>query len=242
MKTLLCSLLAAASLAGSAQTMEKNVGHFNKVVVSPRINLVMVAGENEAVKINYANVDASKINIVVKNHALHIYLDKSKYTEKRERIKKDGWVDKESIYRNVSITAYVTYRLLDKLVVRGEQEVDVQSGINNRKFKLSAYGECDITLASLQTGKFKAAMYGQHTLKIKGGEVASQKYKLFGENKIDAQGIQSEEIASATYGESKLRLNANESLRLVTFGESDVRVKGAADVNKFTLGEVSVSR
>ncbi len=202
----------------------------------------MVAGENESVKISYANVDASKINIVVKNHALHLYLDGSKYTEKRERVKKDGWVEKESVYRNASITAYVTYRKLDKLVVRGEQEVDVQSPIENKKFKLSAYGECDITLASLQTGKFKAAMYGQHTLKIKAGDVETQKYKLFGENKIDTQAIQSEEIASATYGESRIRVNANESLRLVTFGESDVLVKGPADVNKFTLGQVSVKR
>ena len=70
----------------------------------------------------------------------------------------------------------------------------------------------------------------------------TQKYKLFGENKIDTQAIQSEEIASATYGESRIRVNANESLRLVTFGESDVLVKGPADVNKFTLGQVSVKR
>jgi hypothetical protein len=242
MKTLITSLLIAASLPGSAQTFEKNVGHFKKVIASPRINLVMVAGENESVKINYANVDASKINIVVKNHALHIYLDGSKYTEKRERVKKDGWVNKESVYRNASITAYVTYRKLDKLVVRGEQEVDVQGAIETKKFKLSAYGECDITLASLQTGKFKASMYGQHALKIKAGEVETQKYKLFGENKIDAQAIQSDEIASATYGESKLKFNVNENLRLVTFGESDVKIKGGADVSKFTFGEVSVNR
>ena len=237
-----CLLIAASALSGTAQTLEKNVGHFRKVIVSPKINLVMVAGENESVKINYANVDASKINIVVKNNALHIYLDGSKYTEKRERVKKDGWVDRESVYRNASITAYVTYHKLGKLVVRGEQEVDVQSAIDNKKFKLSAYGECNITFASLQTGKFKASMYGQHTLKINAGEVDTQKYKLFGENKIDTQAIQSEEIASTTYGESKLKLNANESLRLVTFGESDVKVRGGAEVNKFTFGEVAVNR
>jgi hypothetical protein len=242
MKTLIISLLIAAAVSGSAQTMERNVGHFNKVVASPKINLVMVEGENESVKIKYTNVDASKINIVVKSHALHIYLDGSKFTEKQRRVKKDGWVEKESMYRNASITAYVTYRKLDKLVVRGEQEVDVQSAIANKKFKLSAYGECDITLASLQTGKFKASMYGQHTLKIKAGEVDTQKYKLFGENKIDAQAIQSEEIATATYGESKLKLNAHESLHLVTFGESDVLVKGGADVNKVTFGLVTVKR
>jgi len=243
MKTFIASLLVVASaLASAAQTIEKKVGHFKKVVVSPRINLVMVAGENESVKISYAHVDVSKINIVVKNSALHIYLDGSKFTEKRQRVKKDGWVEKESIYRNASITALVTYRRVDKLVVRGEQEVDIQSPIKNKKFKLSAYGQCDMTLASLQTGKFKTSLYGQHSLKIKAGYVDRQKYKLFGENKIDAQAIQSEEIAAATYGESKLKLNANESLRLVTFGESDVKVNGGAKVNKVTLGELWVNR
>lgn len=243
MKTLTLSLLIAAStLSGFAQTIEKKVAPFKKVVASPKINLVMVAGENESVKINYANVDASKINIVVKNNALHIYLDGSKYTEKRERVKKDGWVDKMGVYRNASVTAYVTYRKLDKLVVRGEQEVDVQSAIDSKKFKLSAYGENNITLASLKTYKFKACLYGQHTVKVKAGEVDFQKYKLFGENKIDTQALQSEEIASTTYGESKLKFNANENLRLVTFGESDVKVKGGADINKFTFGEVAVNR
>jgi len=243
MKTVITSLLlTVATLSGSAQTIEKSVGHFKKVVASPKINLVMVAGESEYVKINYVNVDASKINIVVKNNALHIYLDGSKYNEKRERVKKDGWVDKESVYRNASVTAYVTYRRLDKLVVRGEQEVDVLSAIDSKKFKLSAYGENNITLASLKTYKFKACLYGQHTVKVTAGEVDFQKYKLFGENKIDTQALQSEEIASTTYGESKLKFNAHENLRLVTFGESDVKVKGGADISKLTFGEVEVNR
>jgi hypothetical protein len=243
MKTFALSLLLMVSaLSDFAQTLEKNVKHFKKVVVSPKINLVMVEGENEFVKINYANIDASKINIVVKNDALHIYLDGSKYTEKRKRVKKDGWVDKESVYRNANITAYVTYRKLDKLVVRGEQEVDVLSAIDSKKFKLSAYGECDITLASLQTYKFKACLYGQHNVKVKAGQAEFQKFKLFGENKIDTQALQSEEIASTTYGESRLKFNANESLRLVTFGESDVKVSGRPDINKLTFGEVAVNR
>jgi hypothetical protein len=243
MKPLTLSLLIVASaLSGYAQTIEKNIGSFRKVIASPKINLVMVAGESESIKINYSNIDASKINIVVKNNALHIYLDGSKYTEKRERVKKAGWVDKMSVYRHASITAYVTYRRLDKLVVRGEQEVEVQSAIDSKKFKLSAYGESDITLASVKAYKFKACLYGQHTVKVKAGEVDFQKYKLFGENKIDTEALQGEEIASTTYGESKLKFNANESLRLVTIGESNVKVLGRPDVNKFTLGEVAVNR
>jgi hypothetical protein len=242
MKSLITVFLISATVTClPAQNLEKKVGHFKNVIASPRINLVLVPGETESVKINYINIDASKINAYVKNTTLRIYLDGSRFTEKRRRLKRDGWVEKERIYHDASITAYVTFRKLDKLVVRGDQEVDVQGPVENKKFKLIAYGECDITLASLQTGKFKASMFGQHTLKIKSGVVDTQKYRLFGENKIDAQGIQSAEIASTTYGESKLKFNAKENLRLVTFGESDVIVKGGAHVNNVAFGHSSIN-
>ncbi len=242
MKKIITLALLLASPALFAQSIEKNVEHFNKIIVSPKINLVLIEGNVESVKINYANVDPSKINVKVMHHKLRIYLEGSKFTEKQKRVQKDGWVDKESVYKHANITAYVTYKKLDKLVVRGEQEVDLQGAITNKKFKLSVYGECEITFASLQVDWFKAALYGQNSLKVKAGNVEAQKYKLFGENKIDTQGIQSEEISSTTYGESILKLRVNENLKLVTFGESNVIVKGSPEVDKFTFGDVSVKK
>ena len=242
MKKIITLALLLASRALFAQSIEKNVEHFNKIIASPKINLVLTEGDVESVKINYANIDPSKINVKVRNHKLRIYLEGSRFTEKQKRVQKDGWVDKESVYKHANITAYVTYKKLDKLVVRGEQEVDLQGAITNKKFKLSAYGECEITFASLKVDWFKAALYGQNSLKVKGGNVEAQKYKLFGENKIDTQAIQSEEISSTTYGESILKLRVNENLKLVTIGESNVIVKGSPEVDKFTIGEVSVKK
>jgi hypothetical protein len=242
MKKSLALFLLCFSATLLAQRLEKNVNHFNKVIASPKINLVMVEGQRESVKINYANIDPSKINVVVKHNTLHLYLEGSRFTEKKKRVKFDGEVRKENVYRDASITAYVTYTTLQKLVVRGEQQVDVQGPIEAKKFKLGAYGECDITLASLQVGWFKAALYGQNVVKIKEGFAEEQKYKLIGENKIDAQALQGEEIASTTYGESRLKFQAKQNLRLVTLGESNVSVKGSPEVSKLTLGEISIRR
>jgi hypothetical protein len=228
--------------ASFAQTIEKKVDAFDQIIVSPKINLVLVQGNEEAVKINFSNVSESKINVKVRNHKLHLFLDHAKFLEKRRRIHKDGDVIKQSIYKDASITAYVTYKQLKKLSVRGEQEVDIQSKIEGKKFKLAAYGENEINVSSIQVDKLKVALYGQHTLKIKEGTVGFQKFKLFGENKIDTQGLQSDEVASATYGESRLKINARDNVRVVTFGESKVTVKGAANIDQFSLGEVSVHK
>lgn len=242
MKKSLALLLICSASSLLAQSFEKKLSPFNRVIASPKINLVMVEGTSEAVKIIFANVDPSKINVVVKHHTLRIYLDGSRFTEKRKRVTFDGEVRKENVYQEASVTAYITYNKLQKLVVRGEQEVDIQGPIENKKFKLSAYGECNITMASLQVGWFKATLYGQNAVKIKEGFADAQKYKLFGENKIDAQALQSEEIASTTYGESRLKFQARQNLRLVTLGESNVYVKGSPEVSKLTLGEISIRR
>jgi ribosomal protein L21 len=242
MKKLFLPMLVLISSSAIGQTFEKKVAHFDQVLVSPKINLVLMQGDNESVKINYPNVDESKINVVVKHNKLHIYLDHSKYLEKRKRVNRDGYTNKESIYKEASITAYVTYTQLKRLGVRGNQEVDVQGKIAGKKFKLSAYGENEITFSHVQVDKLKIALYGQHSLKIMEGSAGLQKFKLFGENKVDTQALQSDEVASATYGESKLKLNARDNIRVVTFGESNVSVKGQADIDQFSLGEVSIRK
>ncbi|MGC4021374.1 MAG: DUF2807 domain-containing protein [Cyclobacteriaceae bacterium] len=242
MKKLVILAFICLGVSVSAQTLEKKVDHFNKIIASPKINLVLVEGENESVKIDYANIDPSKIHISVKGKVLRIYLDGSRFTEKKERVNFNGEVRMMNKYRDATITAYVSYSKLRKLVVRGEQQVAVKGSIENKKFKLSAYGECDIEMKEVHVGWFKAALYGQNSLKIETGSAGSQKYKLFGENKIDTQAIQSEDIESTTYGESKLKLLANDNLRLVTVGESNVLIKGSPRLSKLTLGEISIRR
>src|SRR5258708_3082602 len=108
MKHLITIALVLASAALFAQTIEKKIAPFNKVIVSPKINLVLVEGTNESVKLNYADVDPSKIRVTVKNRTLHIYLEGSRFTEKTQRVKFDGEVRKENVYRGATITAYVT--------------------------------------------------------------------------------------------------------------------------------------
>src|SRR5689334_18835555 len=131
MKKSLALLFICLTSTLLAQSIEKKVNRFNKVIASPKINLVMVEGTSESVKINYANIDPAKINVVVKHNTLRIYLDGSRFTEKTKRVTFDGEVRKENVYRDASITAYVTYTKLQKLVVRGEQEVDIQGPIEN---------------------------------------------------------------------------------------------------------------
>ncbi|HEY3406076.1 MAG TPA: DUF2807 domain-containing protein [Ohtaekwangia sp.] len=226
-------ILSAAFLVGawaaSAQEITKELRSFNKIVVSPKVNLILEKGDHESIRLIYSGVTESKINIEVNGKTLCVYLDDARVTEHTIRVNENR---REGIYKNVEVTAYVTYRDLKALEIRGNQELTCNGPLDAKKFKLKAYGENEINLASVQTGYFKTSLYGENDLKVKGGKADYQKYRLFGENKIDTQALKSFATITNIYGESKIKLNTQDELKVNSFGESHVYYAGNADINR----------
>ena len=227
-------IIAAVALTGlaHAQELQKNLDSFDKIIVSPKINLVLQKGDRESIRIRYSNVTSDKINVEVSNNRLRIYLDDARIVDKHKKTRDENYSSNVSIYRDAVVTAYVTYRELKVLDVRGEEEVMCDGAIDSEKFKLKAYGEAEITLASLHTKKFKAVLYGENKLKIKGGQTGHQRYRLYGENKIDTRALTSETISSTIYGEGRLSVNASDEVRINAFGEPQVNVSGNSHISR----------
>lgn len=230
---LTASLLLAATAtfaqdADAAPEINQDLKPFNTVIASPKVNVILEQGEKESVRIIYHNVSADKINVLVKNHTLRIYLDDAKITEKMV----PNVNGKVGMYRYASVTAYVTYKQLEHLEIRGNQELTCKSPLQAERFFLKAYGENDITLASLKTSYLKANLYGENKLRINGGLADYQKYKLFGENKIDTRELKSYEAITTIFGESKVKLSTQDELNINSFGEAEISYNGNAEVNK----------
>lgn len=233
-------LITLASQFVQAQEISQDLKSFNKVVVSPKINLVLEQGDHENIRLTYSNVGADKINIVVQGNTLRVYLDEAKVTEKTYRTEGN---EKRSIYHDAMVTAYVTYKELEHLEIRGNQELTCNSPINAERFTLKAYGENEINLASLKTEYLKTSLYGDNDLKIKTGKAEFQKYKLFGDNKIDTQYLKSFSATATIFGESKLKLNTQDNLKVTAFGESQVSYNGNASVNKgLIFGKAQITK
>jgi hypothetical protein len=233
-KKLLSLVLFAAAVqvacAQEAKEITQDLKPFRKVVVSPRVNLILEQGDHEGIRLVYHNVTADKINITVQHHTLRVYLDDAKVTERNEYVNLHH--SKRGIYHNVSITAYVTYKELEHLEIRGNQELTCTTPLRAEKFVLKAYGENEINLASVKTEYLKTSLYGENKLRIKGGKAEYQKYKLFGENKIDTQELKSYSTTANIFGESNIKLNTQDQLKVNAFGESQVSYQGDASVNK----------
>ena len=229
---MLVVLAVVAQAQDSTQNKEYSVRSFSKIIVSPRINVVLQKGDRESVRLAYSNVSPNHVNVVVTGNKLRIYLDHARVVEKQERIHGNWHRHKQSIYRDASVTAYVTYRELKEIEVRGEQELTCKDAINTDKLKIRAYGETEIDIAVLNTKKFKASLYGENNLKIRSGEADHQVYRLFGENKIDTRGLASYSASTRIYGEGRLSLATSKHLFISAIGEPVIRVSGSPHVNR----------
>lgn len=233
-------LITLALTPSFAQEISRDLKSFSKIVVSPRINLILEQGEQENIRLVHSNVDADKINIKVQGNTLRIYLDDAKVTEKMYRTNGN---EKRSIYHDVSVTAYVTYKELEHLEIRGNQELTCNGPLKAERFTLKAYGENDINLASLKTEYLRTSLFGDNDLRIKTGKAEYQKYKLFGDNKIDTQDLKSFSATTTIFGDSKIMLNTQDNLKVNAFGESQVSYNGNASVNKgLIFGKAQITK
>lgn len=224
-----------------AQDSVRKVRPFTRIIASPHIHIILEEGETETVRLVYNNINEDRVNVEVKGRTLRLYLDDARVTDKLER---RGRHSKRSVYEDASVTAYITYRKLEHLEVRGAQEVTCHSPIrSDKKFKLKAYGENEISLVSLRTDYFKTVLYGQNRLKIKGGKADYQKYKLYGENRIDASRMKSYSASAMSFGESDVKIHSQDEVRVTAFGETRVSFSGDAYLSKgLIFGKTDINR
>lgn len=236
-------ICVTASLV-EAQSTVKTLPSFDKVIVSPLVRLVLVAGEQESARLEYENISPDKVNCFVDDHTLRIYLDDAKITVKQQKWDDGDHRYRRSIYgKDVKVTAYVTYRKLNELEIRGEEEATCQSEITSDVFKLRVYGQATVTLASLKANELRASIYGENTITIQAGQVNDQLYRVFGESQIDAENLVGQNVATRLYGDSKLKLYASNRIGVTSFGESDVKYTGGAQLQKrLVLGDVTIEK
>jgi hypothetical protein len=239
MKIQIALLLFLATTVGYSQEISKDLKPFDRIIASPRVNLVLKKGEKEDIRLVYNDINKSKINIIVTGKTLHIYLDDARRIEKTERI---GHGSKRGIYEGVSVTAYVTYTQLESLEMRGKQDLTCLDAIEADRFTLKAYGENNIILASLKTDFFKVALYGENKLWVKSGKVIEQKYKVFGVNRINTREMKSAFTTTNVFGEGIIFLRSTEEVRVNAFGEPLIEVDGGANINRrLVFGDAEIN-
>lgn len=239
--TLLTFLLMATAIFAQDNTF--SVGAFDKVIISPHIEAILIQGNETSVTIENAKVPMDKINVEVEGSTLRVYLDGAKTVTKSERVSSDNWNGKRAIYNGTMATATITYKTLKNLSIRGEEIVQCKSALHQDDLKLSLYGDTKVYFDALLLKELTVAVYGPSYLELVSGAVGRQVLRAYGESEVNTIGVQNEETKITAYGESNFRIKVSDRLKVTCYGETTINYEGSPEVdNGIIIGEAKVRK
>ena len=235
--------IALVMVTGAFAQTVTAVKPFDKIIVSPHIQVTFVEGSEESVTIESSTVDTSKIHIEVKDKTLRVYLEGAKDIEKNEKDYHNGYKEKHSIYQGTVLTAVITYKTLRELSIRGDEKQLCKSIITGESFTLKIYGESDVTLNEIKVNELAVTTYGECNVTFLSGSVTSQKYTAYGEGKINSLAIIGNSGTITAYGEADFKMNVSDEIKITAFGEAKIHYKGNPVIRKgLNIGEVHIER
>ena len=242
LKFIIVTLMIFSIKTITAQTTTA-LDHFDKVIISPHIEVTFIEGNEESVTIEKCTVDKDKLNIEVNYKTLRVYLDDAKELTKNKKVYDNGYKEKEPIYKGTVVTAVVTYKTMNALSLRGEETHVCKSLLKGDKFRLKIYGESHVILSQVDLGELHTTIYGESDLDIKSGSIDHQKYTTYGESKINSLDVSSNTARIIAYGESKFQLNTSKEIKITAIGEAKLGYKGNAVINKgLHIGEMQIAK
>lgn len=198
----------------SQHLVERNVRNFNRIIAGDKVNLYLSQGDDVKLEFEAHGVEPYRVITEVQGGILHIYLDGARL------------FDKHSEYRHGRVDAYVTFRDLEKITIKGDGEIVCNDVIQARDFKIVTYGANRVSLEGLIARSLTTKAYGENTIEIHSGSVNEQKLKLYGENTVDALSIGSDRGRVSIFGASDVKLAADHRIRYNIFGEGIIRFLG----------------
>lgn len=238
-------LLSAGIQTSKAQseTGATQVDPFEKIIISPHIEATLEQGDRETVLITDQKVPAEKIHIEVKNNALHIYLEDAKITTKQVKSRENGVKRSVPVYQGRQLTVRITYKTLNELAIRGEENVVFEGLLKAAEFTLKMYGEASLLVNDMQIDNLNATFYGENNFKSKSGAANEQAFKTYGDCIIDVRNSANNATRISSYGESEFYINAKDKISVLAFGDAKIRYKGQPEIEKtVSIGDTDIAR
>ncbi|QKX07509.1 DUF2807 domain-containing protein [Aquimarina sp. TRL1] len=226
-----------------AQIKSYEVKSFDKVIISPHIEVIFRKGEEEAVIVEEITEDIGKLNVEVNGKTLRIYLDGAKMVTKNEKIKKDGWKQSKPLYNGTVVKAVVTYKNIKSFSLRGEERFVMESPLVSDRLQLSIYGASQLIMKEVALKDMKVTMYGESFLEVKNGAVAHQKITAYGESKVSMLSVKNKETKITAYGEGSFRVNVSDRIKVTAYGEATVAYIGNPQIDRgIVIGEATIEQ
>lgn len=237
--TFIAILLASNTFA---QRIIKEVPSFDKIVVSPMIDVIIVASQTERVTIEYSNINPRDINCRVEDGTLQLFLtdgdfsNVTKNTDIWDNI--DGWADQ---YKNAKIQITVNYQNLEDIKLIGDQVLTARNTLKSKRLKLTLMGDHEVSFENIEVDNLTVNVFGDNFLAFENGYAENQKFRVFGDNEIIANELKGRNVKAQLFGDNQLLVNASNDFKVNSFGDSEAINSGRGNTSKgLVLGDNEV--
>lgn len=227
----------------TAQHKEITVANFERVVISPHIQVVFKEANTESVTIESINVPMENLNVYVKNNTLNVYLEGAKITGDDNEEYISGNKLEYASYDGTVVSAIINYKKLSTVDLRGEERFVFEDNIVADKLRLKVFGTSQVYINSVDINKLMVSIYGESYLEIKDGLVKNQRFTAYGEGTINVFNVSSNETRLTAYGDGSFQLNVSDKLKVNSYGEATVSYSGTPELNKgIVIGETKITK
>ena len=227
----------------NAQVKTVHVESFDKIIISPHIEVVFTKGTEEKVIVEEISIPLEKLNIGVNNNTLHVYLEGAKITSPTKKEKKNGEKQKVSIYKGTIAKITVSYKAVETFALRGEERMVFNSPIEQEKCKFNIYGESQVYINKVTIDDLKVTIYGESLLEIAEGSTYQQKLTAYGESTINILNVDNDITRVTAYGDSNFQFNVSERVKITAYGEPTIAYSGKGKLSKgIFIGSATIKR
>jgi hypothetical protein len=227
----------------SAQKTIKLESDFDKIIVSPHIEVIFKKGNEPSIEILDINVPVQKFSYELYRGTLQVYLEGAKTYTKNKKIMIRNAERKVPLYKNRVAKVIITYSDVKIFSLRGEEKISFQTPLIQRECTLRIYGKSEVTINTVEVDRLDVSIYGDSLLNMEKGNIKRQKITAYGASKVMASDVISEETKLTAYGDGIFKVNVSKKIKVSSFGEATVLYKGDAVLKKgIVLGDSMIRK
>jgi hypothetical protein len=246
MKFKITTFFIAVFFIHSAVSAQKTINlnaNFDKIIVSPHIEVVFKKGNEASIVVEDINVPVEKFQYELIKGTLQVYLEGAKTYTKNKKIVQGGGKRKVPLYKGRVVKLIITYVDVNIFSVRGEDKITFETPLIQKTCKLRIYGKSEVTIHTINVENLAVTIYGDSFLNMEKGQINKQKITAYGESKVMASEVVSREAKIRTYGSGTFKLNVTDRIKVTSYGEATVLYSGNASLkNGVIIGESTIKK
>lgn len=227
----------------NAQKTIKLEADFDKIIVSPHIEVIFKKGDKPAIEIMDINIPIEKFHYELNKGTLQVYLEGAKTYTKNKKIVLRETERKVPLYKGTVAKIIMTYTDVKIFSLRGEEKIMFQTPLIQRECVLRIYGKSEVTMNTIKLDGLDVSIYGDSFLNLEKGSIKKLKVTAYGASKVMASDVITEEIKLTAYGDGIFKFNVSDRIKVSSYGEATVLYKGDATLKKgIVIGESTIKK